>query len=304
MKGIDIIAVNDYSTDDSLDILNKFSSQCPNLRIINHTFNRGAGAARNNAIKEAKGKYITFIDSDDWIGENYLKRLYHEAERTCADIVFSNMLMVDNNNKSNEFKLFKTVHAKYKADNESTINLPYDWRPTAPWMKLFRKDFIIDNSLVFLEGINLGEDISFSWIAYFIAKKISFCEDAYYFYNLTSDSLDRRVNDNILQIFDALDFTKRIYPRFDPHNQRIKQLETLYVSHSYYQFSKILNTDNSNNIALASLFWEEANRRLMHITKTNITHNLFLNESEKEFYCDIMDHSTFDKDMLVKYGYF
>lgn len=95
IKEIEIIAVNDCSADKSLCILKQYNKQYAALKIINHKTNIGTGAARNKAIKEAAGKYITFIDSDDWIGNKYLETLYIEAIKTNADIVFSNMKMVE-----------------------------------------------------------------------------------------------------------------------------------------------------------------------------------------------------------------
>lgn len=301
IKAIEIIAINDCSTDNSLDILKKYNKQYPALKIINHTTNMGAGAARNNAIKEATGKYITFIDSDDWFGDEYLKSLYKEAKKTNADIVFSNMTMVEHNNER-KYGLFYNAINKYHNADISLIDLPCDWRSTAPWMKLFRKDFIIKNNLKFMENIRLGaEDIPFTWISYFTAKKISFCENVHYFYNCIPESLDRRVNENILEIFDALNFTKDEYHRFDPSNLRHAQLDTLYVSHVYYQFSKITNENNLDNIKLASIYWGKAHKYLSNIFSKNILENKHLQEHEKAYYFDVTRHSSFNLEMKKKY---
>ena len=102
------------------------------------------------------------------------------------------------------------------------------------------KDFILKNKLKFLEGIKLGaEDIPFTWISYFTATKISFSEAACYYYNIIPESLDRSVNEVIFEIFDALNFTKREYQHIDPQHLRYNQLEAMYVSHIFYQFTKI-----------------------------------------------------------------
>jgi len=298
---IEIIAVNDCSTDKSLDILNNYKKIYPLLKIINHTTNKGAGAARNIAIKNARGKYITFIDSDDYIGDEYLVTLFNEAEKTRSDFVISNMLMVDNNNEHKYSRFFEVLN-KYKNSGISLVDLPCDWRSTAPWMKLFRNDFITNNDLKFMEGIRLGaEDIPFSWIAYFNAKNISFCEDVYYYYNYIPDSLDRCVNDNILEIFDALDFTYTEYQRFDPLHLRKAQLDTLYISHAYYQFSKITNITSDSNIDLAAKYWILAQNNLTKIPIENIDDNSFLQEHEKSFYNDLVIHPAFNTIMQHKY---
>jgi len=301
IDSIEIIAINDGSSDNSLEILNRNNERHPELIIINHPANRGAGAARNNAIKEARGKYIAYIDSDDWIGEKYLERLYHEAEKTGADIVFSNLMMV-NNNVEQQFIPFQAVINKYHNTNIPLTDLPNDCRTTAPWMKLFRKDFITKNNLQFLEGIKLGaEDIPFSWTAYCIASNISFCQDVYYYYNSIQDSLDRAVNENIIEIFDSLDFAKKEYQRFDPHHIHYAQLDTLYVSHVYYQFSKITNNYIDENINIASLYWEKSHNFLTTVIPDNIINNMFLNRYERIFYFDNIMNPNFSLEMKKKY---
>ena len=301
VESIEIIAINDCSTDNSLKILNEYNERYPMFNIINHTTNMGAGAARNIAIKKARGKYITFIDSDDWFGDKYLDCLYKEAEKTNADIVFSNMIMADHNTER-EHGAFRNLIKKYNNTDAPPTDLPCDWRSTAPWMKLFRRDFLAKNKIKFMEGIKLGaEDVPFSWIAYFVAKKISFCEDVYYYYNSVPDSLDRCINENIIEIFYALDFTKDEYQRFDPSNSRHAQLDTLYLSHALYQFSKATNKSSLKNLKLAQLFWEEAHKHLKNIPPNNIIKNVFLLEHEKEYYFDIIRHPNFDLEMQEKY---
>lgn len=94
MNVIQIIAINDCSTDASIDILNKYNNQHPEIVISEHIDNKGAEAARNNAITKARGKCITFIDNDNWLGDRHLKTLYKEAEETSSKIVFSNMMPI------------------------------------------------------------------------------------------------------------------------------------------------------------------------------------------------------------------
>ena len=301
LNNIEIIAINDCSTDNSLDILLKYQKICPSLTVINHTVNKGAGVARKTAIKKAQGDYITFIDSDDWFSENYLISLYKEAEKTNADIVFSNMMTVEQNTK-HKYAGFSHAMKKYQNTDNTLTELPCDWTSTAPWMKLFRRAFVNKKELKFLEGIKLGaEDIPFSWTAYFTAKKISFCEDAYYYYNLIPESLDRCINENIIEIFDALSFTKNEFQRFDPDHLRQIQLDTLYVSHIYYQFSKLTKTNTPENIKIASRYWDIANEYLSNISKDSIINNIYLNEQKKEYYYDVIKHPKFRLDMQEKY---
>ena len=85
LKDIEIICVNDGSTDNCLKILEEFKSKDNRIKIINKE-NAGLGNARNTGLEEAKGEYISFIDSDDYIDENFFELLYNEAKEDDADV--------------------------------------------------------------------------------------------------------------------------------------------------------------------------------------------------------------------------
>lgn len=90
-KEIEIICVNDGSTDNSLEILEKLQKKDNRIIIINKE-NGGLTSARNAGLKEAKGKYCLNIDSDDWIEQGFLNSLYKRAEKDDLDITISNVI--------------------------------------------------------------------------------------------------------------------------------------------------------------------------------------------------------------------
>ena len=89
LKDIDIICVNDGSTDGSLAILREFESSYPFIRVIDQP-NAGVSAARKAGLALAQGKYVTFVDSDDSVATTYLEELYTAAEKNQADIACCN----------------------------------------------------------------------------------------------------------------------------------------------------------------------------------------------------------------------
>ena len=88
-KDIEIICVNDCSADNSLEILKKYAGKDSRIKIVNHEYNKGLGAARNTGLRKAAGKYVFFLDSDDFLCTGILGKLYNKALETKADAVFS-----------------------------------------------------------------------------------------------------------------------------------------------------------------------------------------------------------------------
>lgn len=87
LSEIEIIAVNDGSTDNSLDILRNFSQKDSRIKIIDHPFNMGTAQARNHGLKMANGRYVAFLDGDDYVDNNYYKKLFDASENGSVDIV-------------------------------------------------------------------------------------------------------------------------------------------------------------------------------------------------------------------------
>lgn len=102
-KDLEIILVNDCSTDSSMDIVSKFDDN--RIKIINHTVNKGAGWARRTGIESATGDYVITVDGDDWISEDFIESLVKGAEETGADIVSGGItyIMEDNYHEVKRF---------------------------------------------------------------------------------------------------------------------------------------------------------------------------------------------------------
>ncbi len=101
LKEIEIICVNDESTDGSLDIVNEYAQKDERIKIINKK-NNGAAAARNTGMDHAAGEYIGFVDSDDWIALDMYEKLYENAKSYNSDIVMCPLKVY--NDSTNEFE--------------------------------------------------------------------------------------------------------------------------------------------------------------------------------------------------------
>ena len=97
LEDIEIICVDDVSTDNTLEILNKYAKQYDSIKVLTQE-NQGSGKARNNGIKEAEGEYIGFLDADDFfISDLALEKLYETAIKNNAKMVSANIKLYDEN---------------------------------------------------------------------------------------------------------------------------------------------------------------------------------------------------------------
>ena len=166
LKDIEIICVNDGSTDNSLKILKYYSNLDDRIKIIN-TDNHGQGSARNRALKEAEGEFISFVDADDWIELNSYEILYNMAKKNNLDMLFFKMINYINSTE----ELIKTDIYDYKCFenkfNEGEIFSNMDIQDflfkiaVCPVSKLYNRNFLLKYNHEFPEGIICEDNIFF-----------------------------------------------------------------------------------------------------------------------------------------------
>lgn len=211
LRDIEIICVNDCSTDDSLSILEDFATQDNRIKIINLPQNCGQGLARNIALKQVEGEYIAFVDPDDWVELEMLETLYKIAkEKDCELVEFNHYV---HNEIRGYRKIYKNRQVKYikqKKFNHSDMSKDYPFvAVTSPWNKIYKSDFIRKNNIQFWEG-RFGEDQIFSIKARLLAKSIYYCDKPLYNYRIRANSSLNKLNKDSLnrpsQMKDVKDF--------------------------------------------------------------------------------------------------
>ena len=177
-KDIEVICVDDNSKDQSLDILKAFAALDNRLQVYHHK-NCGPGASRNWGATFATGKYIIFLDADDFFELNFLKTMYEEAEKKCNDITICNYYSYDD--KTQEEHKISAVASSifnnrcFSGSEIKDVVFEYQGFRGAVWNKLYRRDFLLQIGDYFLESRKCDgcEDLFFSLIASFFAKRIS-----------------------------------------------------------------------------------------------------------------------------------
>lgn len=194
-KNIEVICIDDCSTDNSLQILNDFKMKYSTQLIVSkNPVNLGAGRSRDKGITLASGEYIMFIDSDDYIAPDYIETYVKNAYSSDIDIIVGGYIR-DNS---------KALVFHYVSNSVWSITTY-----TIPVAKLFRKKFIVDNNIQF-KNFYCGEDIYFSLsiLCCYPKYKVIHYAGYYYFKNINSTtqtmSPDKKQEKYVSQIFDNI----------------------------------------------------------------------------------------------------
>lgn len=190
---IEVIMVNDGSTDDSGKIAEQYQDKNPNFMLLNKE-NRGLSAARNTGMDVARGKYVYFLDGDDYLAENALESLYAIAEREKLDVVKFSAYTFQGHAK--EFTWQHEEGYQYKGDYPEIYNGPELFRMTVDngdyypsCCLLFAKlDLIKKNHLRFVEGI-VNEDNLFHFQLMSVAESVKVVNEPFYFRRIRCGSI-------------------------------------------------------------------------------------------------------------------
>ncbi len=180
LKDIEIICVNDCSPDGSLAILQEYAKSDNRIKLINFTENKGASAARNAGIRTARGEYIGFVDSDDFVDWNFYEKLYTKAKETDADAVKGNVYDCDENGEN------PTLTDFYNMNDKIRKNKAYFYYGFTS--AIYKTAFIRKYDINFPVGVSHFEDPYFSMKACFYYNKVEIVKDAKYFYTKRKDS--------------------------------------------------------------------------------------------------------------------
>lgn len=178
-QDIEIIVINDGSTDNSVNIIKEYQQKDPRIIFVDFQEHKGVSDAKNAGIKITKGKYITFVDSDDWVTKDYVKILYDNIIKYDCDIVSTNLFFFTKNKYiKNEMPHFCYKEEFFNETNKTkllTLNLI--WNMVA---KIYKNDFIKSNNIS-CSG-QIMDDNYFVYNAVICADNIKFVDETTYFY--------------------------------------------------------------------------------------------------------------------------
>ena len=221
----EVIVVDDCGTDNSMNIIKELINNHINgnkVRIISHQKNSGLAEARNTAIKNARGKYIYFLDSDDHISPDALSTLYSEAKEYQADVVWGSNYKQRGEeiwSESDDILPDMVFHKEGEFQTYLYRNIK-DGLPNTAWNILFSLDFLHRNNLLF-PNIRFQEDIAFDELYHPYIKKAVMVSKQTYYYLLRPESLMNVQSRNSIGIqeveraIELCNIIKGFFPRWE-----------------------------------------------------------------------------------------
>lgn len=185
-KNIEIILINDGSTDGSKKICEEFTKKDTRIIVINQK-NSGLSAARNTGIDNAMGKYITFVDADDYVSNYYIEKLYNAIKKQKSQIAQCDIQKVDSNGKF--IKKMGYEQETIKTYKDMIIDMMNDmhWiENVVVWNKIYEIG-LFKNIKFPLNKIHEDEFVTYK--LYYLAKKISIVNESLYYYRQTNNSI-------------------------------------------------------------------------------------------------------------------
>ncbi len=218
LKDIEIILINDGSKDESENIIKEYLEKYDNIKYI-YQENAGQACARNNGIKVAKGEYLAFLDSDDYLREDAYEILWRQIEEKKCDILCFNYYTdrEDIIEKNGEYAI-----------NPEDVVKKYIINEASPWSKVVKKDIFIKNNLGFLED-HIYEDLALIPTLSLYTKKIEYINECLYYYNIHDASTMRQkaFSKKMLDIYDVMEHLYKIFSE----TEYSEELEYLYIEH-------------------------------------------------------------------------
>lgn len=251
MEEIEIILVNDGSTDDCLEICHSYAAQDSRIIVIDQK-NQGANAARNKGLHTASGEWVYFVDGDDYVDAAVCRNLANYMAQDYDLILFTNAVCsggkvkpVSHSSQSIVFGRDDFVELQLSALNRLG-RYKYEMNVVEPaciWNKIYSRRFLLDNQIEFVPNFPKLQDISFNLLVYDKAQKGIYVPIVGYYYQINNGSVTHRYQENIIGKFDVVNqwfaqfvsqkkdsrFKKAYYERVATH---IRTCIVLYLCNS------------------------------------------------------------------------
>lgn len=271
-QNFEVIVVNDGSTDNSCEIVNRYVERYSNkIKLINQQ-NSGLGAARNTGIKQATGEYLVFVDSDDYLDKSMLYVLNKYIEENTYDILIFNSFYASENGRI--IKKYEMCGGFYGITSLSE-HPQLLFLPAAAWNKIFRREFVLNTQVLFPAGL-LYEDASTIRIWLEKARSVYCCNEyLYYYVQRKNSTMHMKTSHRMLDIIAVSEILINNYRTRNVYDYYYVELEYVVVSNVLFIiFQKINEEDYENDIQVQLVDYVEK-------VFPNCRENRYLSDNER-----------------------
>lgn len=288
LEEIEIIVVNDGSTDRSSIIIEKFLKSYPQKIVYLEKENGGLSDARNYGISHAKGEYIAFLDSDDYVKIDMYEKMYEKAKQENSDMVQCNFYWEYPNKR--KLGKMEICHNKKEMLEKGRVEA---------WNKLIKKEILEKTNIEFPKGYYY-EDVEFTYKLIPFLNQVSYLEEPYVYYIQREGSIANVQSERTREIFDVLDHVIQYYKQNGYYEQYQEELEYVYIRYAFcrslLRMIKIQKEEIKDK--LLELTWEKVNTTFPNwknnaiLKKRKDLKNLYLktiNQTTYKIYCAIFE---------------
>lgn len=281
LDDIEIILVNDGSKDRSMVVVEKFLEQYPEKIVYLEKENGGLSDARNYAIPYAKGEYIAFLDSDDYVEKTMYKDMYELAKKEDSDMVECNF------------------YWEYPGKKKEDVGIVYNGKKemlekvrVVAWNKLIKKEVLEKSKVTFPKGYRY-EDVEFTYKLIPYLDKVSFLKKPCIHYIQREGSISNNQNERNKEIFDVLEHVIDFYKENDLYDEYKDELEYIYIRYAFCSsLLRIIKIkDEFVQRKLLDLTWEKVNTTFPNWKKNPV---LKSKKDLKSIYLKTINKFTFE----------
>ena len=280
LEDIEIIVVNDGSTDESKIVVQKYINKYPEKIIYVEKENGGLSDARNYGMKYATGEYIAFVDSDDYVEKDMYEKMYEKAKKEDSDMVECNFYW----EYPKKLKLDKGIKYKVKQDMLVKVRV-------VAWNKLIKRSILNETKIEFPKGLRY-EDVEFTYKLIPYINKVSFVTEPMVHYIQRQNSISNMQNSRNGEIFNVLDNVIKYYEENKLYEEYKIELEYIYTRYllcsSFLRIVKI--KDKKVRKQLLNETWNNLNSRFPNWKNNKI---LKKGKSKKDRYIKSVNKITF-----------
>ena len=304
-KDFELICVNDGSTDESKDIIEAFAKKDARIRFVSQ-INKGGGAARNTGFDVASGEYVLFLDADDRFENTLLEKTVEAAKKEKCDVLIfgADEFHYETGVKRPAPWLLQSGYEKYDGN-------PFHYTTTTVWNKLFRRGYLVKNSIRHQDERVTAFSMYFTFFALIYTSKISFLDEVLVHYRSENPQSSMRRHDS--SPLDTLNILETIWNRIQTDGELLSKKD-IYLNfaiknifersgwfHSYESFAEMYEELHSGGLSRIGLT-DENDKYIENKSWLEIKHNIAENGLSEFLF--IKERTYKEKGILAKNVYF